>query len=176
MSTHPLTGEPLPPTEGTFWNGLPTEATRGTAVVADAPQFPLYWAKREGIIGQRIPVVRVVLDGVNYGGGVDYLDDRDGSGWRKVTEGHGGPRWPHSGVEIEEGSFAPLAAVDAAPDAEFRFGDPKARDDMGGCCGKWRGCWIESKGCVHKVEKAEWQALAEQEHPNHIPADDAGRP
>jgi hypothetical protein len=93
------------PTGNAYWNGLPTTAARGTAVVADAPEFPQYWARTEGIVGQRIPVVRVVLDGVNYGGGIDYLDDRDGSGWRKVTEGHGGPRWPHRGVAIEDGSF-----------------------------------------------------------------------
>ena len=89
----------------TWWNGLPTVAAKGTAVVADDPRFPLYWAKTEGIIGQRIPVVMVVLDGVNAGGGIDYLDNRDGSGWRKVTEGHGSPRWPHSNVRIEPDSF-----------------------------------------------------------------------
>jgi len=46
----------------------------------------------------------------------------------------------------------------------FRFGDARARDDRGGCCGKPVGCWLESQGCVHKVEKAAWQAeVAEQE-------------
>lgn len=88
-----------------YWNGLPTTATRGTAVVADDGAFPQYWARTEGIVGQRIPVVMVVLDGVNYGGGVTYLDDRDGSGWRKVTDGHGGPGWPHRDTAIEPGSF-----------------------------------------------------------------------
>ena len=108
MNRHPLTGEPVAPPEpegSTFWNGLPTPARRGTAIVAHSPEFPQYWAGVEGIIGQRIPVVEVVLDGVNYGGGIDYLDDRDGSGWRKVTEGHGGPAYGHRGVEIEPGSF-----------------------------------------------------------------------
>lgn len=89
----------------TFWNGLRTEAVRGTAVVADAPEFPMYWAR--DLVGQRGPVVRVVLDGVNYGGGLAHLDDRDGSGWAKVTEGHGGPRWPHRDVAIEDGTFTP---------------------------------------------------------------------
>lgn len=89
----------------TFWNGLPTTAARGTAVVADAPEFPAYWARTEGLIGSRIPVVQVDLDGVNYGGGITYLDDRDGSGWRKVTAGHGGPAWPSRTVGIEPGSF-----------------------------------------------------------------------
>lgn len=89
----------------TFWNGLPTPALRGTAVVAPAPEFPQYWAA--DLVGQRIAVVLVVLDGVNYGGGTSYLDDRDGSGWAKVTEGHGGPRWPHSDVAIVPDSFMP---------------------------------------------------------------------
>ena len=96
----------------TYWNGLPTEAERGTAVVADAPEFPLYWAKLEGIVGQCIPVVRVVLDGVNYGGGVTYLDDRDGEGWLKVTDGHGSPAYGFKTVRIADGSF--IAAVDEA--------------------------------------------------------------
>lgn len=92
----------------TYWNGLPTLAFKGTAIVADAPEFTMYWARFEGdkgIIGQRIPVVRVVLEGVNYGGGRLYLDNRDGSGWEKVTTGHGGPRYGHSEVRIEPGSF-----------------------------------------------------------------------
>ena len=69
--------------EQTYWNWLPTAARRGTAVVADAPAFPNYWAR--DIVGQRIEVVEVVLDGVTFSGGVDYLDNREGIGWRKVT-------------------------------------------------------------------------------------------
>jgi hypothetical protein len=92
--------------EGTFWNGLPTPARRGTAVVADAPEFPLYWARLDGLIGQRIDVVEVVLDGVNYGGGITYLDDREGQGWAKVTGG-GGASSGHANVSIEPGSFVP---------------------------------------------------------------------
>ena len=67
--------------EKTFWNGMPTIATRGTAVVADDAQFPKYWAKEEGIVGTRIPVVCVILDSVNYGGGCTYMDNREGIGW-----------------------------------------------------------------------------------------------
>ena len=88
-----------------YWNGLPTEIEVGTAVVASETPFPDYWGKE--LAGQRIEVVRVVLDGVNYGGGVDYLDNRDGSGLRKVTEGMGSPRYGHRNVVIEEGSFVP---------------------------------------------------------------------
>jgi len=87
----------------TYWNGLPTIATRGTAIVADAPDFPCYWAK--SIVGTRIPVVCVALDGVNFGGGFDYLDDRTGQGWAKVTEGKGSSRYGHASVAVEDSSF-----------------------------------------------------------------------
>lgn len=89
----------------TYWNGLPTQAERGTAIVADAPEFPSYWARTEGIVGQRVPIVRVVLDGVNHGGGVTYLDDRNGSGWAKVTNGRGAPRYSSRFVAIVADSF-----------------------------------------------------------------------
>jgi hypothetical protein len=92
----------------TFWNGLPTPARRGTAVVADAPEFPGYWAR--GLIGERIQVVEVILDEVAYGGGIDYLDDRNGSGWLKVTDGRGGPRYGHSSLDIVPGSFEEAGA------------------------------------------------------------------
>lgn len=102
VATHTMAFETVPKT---WWNGLPTIAAKGTAVVVDAPEFPRYWAREEGIVGERIPVVMVVLDGVNAGGGTDYLDNRDGSGWLKVTEGHGSPRYPHRNVSIERDSF-----------------------------------------------------------------------
>lgn len=100
------------PDGGTYWNGLPTPARQGTAVVVDAPEFPAYWARTEGLVGERIAVVEVVLDGVNAGGGIAYLDDRNGQGWRKVTAGRGGPGVGHANVSIELGSFVPTVEVD----------------------------------------------------------------
>jgi hypothetical protein len=98
------------PEPRTYWNGLPlpVPARRGTAVVADAPEFPGYWAR--DLIGKRIEVVEVNLAGVSLAGTVDYLDDRDGSGWRKVTEGRGGPGFGHASLDIERGSFAPTVS------------------------------------------------------------------
>lgn len=97
-----------------YWNGLPTRVRRvvGTVPQHDPEQHAefAWWAGREypgglpegftarpaeDLQGQRVAAVEVVLDGVNYGGGVCYLDDRDGSGWRKVTEGRGSPRYGH---------------------------------------------------------------------------------
>lgn len=94
-------------TPNAFWNGAPTRATRGSAIVTDNGTFPEYWAKE--LVGERIPVVRVVLDGVNAGGGVMFLDDRDGTGWYKVTEAFGGSNYPHRNVEVEDNSFIPEA-------------------------------------------------------------------
>lgn len=119
MSNRRKPATPATPTEvkgSTYWNGLPTHAEKGTAVVAAAPEFPNYWAAREGLIGQRIEVVMVVLDGVNYGGGISYLDDRNGSGWHKVTAGHGSPAYGHKDVGIQDGSYV------ATPDAACRCG------------------------------------------------------
>lgn len=84
----------------TYWNGLPTPARKVVGTVrawqdGDPPQA--WW---RDLVGQRIEAVEVVLDGVNSGGGTTYLDDRDGSGWAKVTVGHGGPRWPHGNVPL----------------------------------------------------------------------------
>ena len=84
----------------TFWNGEPCNAIRGTAVVADLPEFPQYWARVEGIVGQRIPVVEV-----SYGDWKYVLDNRFGQGWLKVTKGHGSPQYGHSQVGIEPNSF-----------------------------------------------------------------------
>lgn len=88
-----------------YWNGLPTTIERGTAVVADDWRFAQYWARVEGILGQRIPVVWVSLEAVNSVGGVMYLDDRDGIATAKLTEGMGSPRVPHRNVTIVPGSF-----------------------------------------------------------------------
>ena len=93
--------------EPTFWNGLPTIAIRGSAIVADTLQFPMYWARP--LVGIRIPVVCVQMEGVNAGGGVSYLDNRDGVGWFKVTKGKGLPAYGHSNVSIEVGSFEEIS-------------------------------------------------------------------
>lgn len=83
-----------------YWNGLPTKVRLVTGVVREhgPGDPPLAWWKN--LAGQRIEAVEVQLDGVNFGGGTAYLDDRDGSGLRKVTEGHGSPRWPHRDVPL----------------------------------------------------------------------------
>lgn len=83
----------------TFWNGEPTLARRVSIVCADATEFPAYWGRSAGIIGTRRNAVEVTYNGETF-----YLDDeadpgepesRPGSGWGKVTLGHGSPRYGH---------------------------------------------------------------------------------
>lgn len=88
----------------TYWNGLPAPARRGTAIVARA-ESPNHWTLREGLIGHRIAVVEVNLQGVNYGGGIEYIDNLEEWGWTKVTALKGSPRSGHRSVVIEPNSF-----------------------------------------------------------------------
>lgn len=84
----------------TFWNGEPAPAVKTRVIVADAPQFPQYWARH--LVGEFRDAVRVT-----YGGQTFYLDNADGSGWRKVTTGHGSPRWGHAELVVEREVFEP---------------------------------------------------------------------
>lgn len=91
-----------------YWNGLPTPVRKvvGTVPPWDAEVHPpLAWWR--DLSGQRIVAVEVELDGVNYGGGTAYLDDRDGSGWHKVTVGRGSPRCGHRDVPLVDVVPAP---------------------------------------------------------------------
>ena len=78
----------------TEWNWEPAFAQRVLVVVDDAPQFPNYWAK--SFVGKQRFAVEVM-----YNGQIFYIDDEDGSGWYKVTNG-GNPRISHKSLEIKE--------------------------------------------------------------------------
>lgn len=114
--------------ERTFWNGEPCEARKVALVVADLPEFEHYWAA--SLVGQRRDAVEVT-----YNGEVFYLDDGEwsgdeewierlrevlgdqaafgvevrmaGSGWAKVTVGHGLPAFGHGNLCPVEGSVEP---------------------------------------------------------------------
>ncbi len=83
-------------TEETFWNGNPTPCRKVRVVVGDSGRFPRYWARVAGLVGTVQPAVEV-----RYFDKPFYIDDRNGSGWYKVTKGHGSPSYPHSDFEIE---------------------------------------------------------------------------
>lgn len=80
--------------EKTYWNGEECRAERVEVVVGDDPRFPLYWARN--IVGQRRWAVAVT-----WGGRTFYIDDEDGSGWRKVTEGRGMWTSGHRDLAVE---------------------------------------------------------------------------
>jgi len=129
-----------------YWNGLPTPVRKVTGVVPahDPDKHPpqAWWAGidppqevldalgikslAENLQGQRVEAVEVVLDGVNYGGGIVYLDNRDGSGWRKVTEGRGSPRYADRSFPLED--VRPLdSGLDIAPSPAHHNGSEAPR-------------------------------------------------
>lgn len=100
---HPMVIADQPNNPPTYWNGEPTPCIQGSAIVSNDNGFPLYWAA--DLVGQRIPVVRIF-----YGDTVRNIDDRDGSGWAKVTNGHGSPRYGHCDLSVRPGSFIPAVS------------------------------------------------------------------
>lgn len=78
----------------TWWNGEPAVCRRLRVVVGKS-SFPRPWsASLEHTVRQAVEV--------SYYGGVMYLDDEDGTGWEKVTEGRGLPTWPHRNLEVDQ--------------------------------------------------------------------------
>lgn len=77
----------------TRWNGERCKAEKVRVIVGPSDR-PTWWCA--GMVGQERAAVRV-----EYGGHKFYLDDEDGSGWRKVTAGRGSPEWPHSSLPVE---------------------------------------------------------------------------
>lgn len=83
----------------TYWNGevLDPPALKIWGTVVDAPEFPDLWYRGEGLVGKRIKAVAVFYNGEEF-----HLYDEDGSGWHKVTEGHGSPRVGHRNVGLRD--------------------------------------------------------------------------
>jgi len=74
-----------------------------TVVVADDRRFPAYWARK--LVGTERPAVEVTYNGHTF-----YIDDANGEGWRKVTNGFGGPRCSHSSLAVSH-----VSALRAGP-------------------------------------------------------------
>ena len=89
---------------GTWWNGQPTPARRVVVVVgygdpAEEHRESKWWWKHAGSERHAVEVT--------YAGRVFFLDDRKGSGWKKVTVGYGHPKlstWslPDDSVVVRE--------------------------------------------------------------------------
>ncbi len=91
----------------TYWNGEPTICERVRVRVGE-PMAPTWWCA--ALAGTERQAVRV-----RYGRATFLLGDEDGSGWRKVTEGHGGPRWPSRSLPD---SSAVIAATPTEEDTD----------------------------------------------------------
>lgn len=103
--------------ERTYWNGQECKARIVRVIVADAPEFPQYWAR--GFVGQEREAVEVTyydetfyIDNEGHepseesatvlrAHGIEPHPEPPGQGWRKVTEGRGSPGWSHSSLEVE---------------------------------------------------------------------------
>lgn len=74
----------------TSWNGESAQAMRAKVLVPKWSEgdAPLAWWREFGGTIRHAVVVR-------YNGQKHVLDNEDGSGWRKVTEGRGSPRIGH---------------------------------------------------------------------------------
>jgi hypothetical protein len=88
-----------PKGDRTFWNGELTPCRKVFVRMASATSFPRFWG--EHLLGKEVPAVEV-----RYGSYIFYLYDDDGSGWRKVTDGQGSPRWGHREVVVADKSSA----------------------------------------------------------------------
>lgn len=103
------------------WNYLPARAEVGTVVVGTSVA-PACWAR--SLKGERIECVRVSQDGHEF-----FLDNRDGSGYRKVFELGGGPDSPHNSVPVDDpetfipDDSPPMIKVFSTPDGTRWFGN-----------------------------------------------------
>lgn len=78
--------------ELTYWNGEPTPARILRVIVGPSPVETWWCAGLEGSEREAVEVT--------YGGEKFFLDNEDGSGWAKVTRGHGSPQWGHSSLPV----------------------------------------------------------------------------
>ena len=78
----------------TYWNGEPCKAIQVKVVVGKADRPTWWFAGLEGTVRK---AVKVDCDSDSP----FYLDNEDGSGWVKVTEGYGSPSYGHKSLNIE---------------------------------------------------------------------------
>lgn len=76
----------------TFWNYEPTPARIVRVIVGPSPVKTWWCADLEGTEREAVEV--------NYHGNKFYLDNENGQGWAKVTQGRGGPDWGHSSLPV----------------------------------------------------------------------------
>lgn len=90
----------------TFWHGKPCKARIVKVVVGNSGRFKRPWFERHvGEVREAVEIVSPVDDPAErvWKGDTFYIDNEadDYSGWRKVTEGRGNPRWPSLSLDVE---------------------------------------------------------------------------
>lgn len=78
----------------TYWNGQPAECRKVRVIIGEPPR-PTWWCAE--MVGQEREAVEV-----KQGGDKFYIDNEDGSGWLKVTEGLGSPGYPHRSLKVSK--------------------------------------------------------------------------
>lgn len=99
----------------TYWNGDRTPAERVRVVVGESPR-PTWWCAP--LAGTEREAVAVTYCGETF-----YLDNEDGSGWRKVTVYRGSPWAYHASLPVER------VATPAAPPSTT--GEPRKEGSDG---------------------------------------------
>lgn len=82
--------------ETTYWNFEECQAEKGTGVMLDSPEFPAFWGRAAGLVGSRVPVVKVTQGDVQF-----YLYNDHNEGWNKITVGRGGPQYRHRDLAVD---------------------------------------------------------------------------
>lgn len=91
-----------------YWKGRPAQCAKVRAVLGNSGRFPELW--HSAMVGEERDAVEVRVYGERVVNGIVrsykhepfYLDDHDGEGWRKVTEGRGADHYPHRELDVEK--------------------------------------------------------------------------
>lgn len=83
--------------EKTYWNGRPCKARIVRVIVGQAPR-PTWWCA--SLEGQEREAVEI-WGADQFGPQPFYIDNADGSGWLKVTDGYGRPFTAHRSLPVE---------------------------------------------------------------------------
>jgi len=87
----------------TFWNGEPCEA-RQVRVIVGHPLKPTWWCAH--LQDTERTAVQVAQQGQVF-----FLDNEDGTGWRKVTDGMGLPYFPHNSLPDDSQVIAVIVPI-----------------------------------------------------------------
>jgi hypothetical protein len=93
-----------------YWNGVEVEAQKVNIIVADDTRFPMYWARE--LVGTQRKALKITVTKAPKNADGDivevnppeifYIDNEDGEGLKKVTEGKGMWTYSHKSLNAEK--------------------------------------------------------------------------